>query len=115
MRLLVDNCLSRRFAERIGEAGHDVIWAGDWGADPGDAAIMARAYEERRVVVTRDQDFATLALAYGHKHAGLLRIVDTPATKGVEVCLRALTTHGTDLERGAIVVAFLQDTRVHQE
>jgi predicted nuclease of predicted toxin-antitoxin system len=77
VRLLVDNCFSRRFVAALTAAGHDVVWVGTWGADPGDAEILRRAFAEQRIVVTRDQDFATLALAYGHLHAGILRIVDT--------------------------------------
>lgn len=115
MRLLVDNCLSPRLADRLRDAGHDVVFAGDWGTDPGDAELLARARAERRVVITLDQDFATLALAYGHVHAGLLRLVDTPSALAVEVCLTALDTRQAELESGAIVVAFPWSTRVHAD
>jgi hypothetical protein len=47
-------------------AGHDVIWAGDWSDDPGDEAILARASEERRVLVTLDKDFGELAIVRAH-------------------------------------------------
>lgn len=115
MRLLIDNCLSRNFAERIAAAGHDVVWAGEWGPDPGDDVIMKRAFTERRVIVTRDQDFATLALAYGHRHAGLVRIFDTSTADSVAVCLKALADHEHDLERGGIVVAYLHRSRLHDK
>ena len=99
---------------RVAEAGHDVLWAGEWGIDPGDEEILRRALASRRVLVTHDQDFATLAIAFGHGHAGILRIVDTPTEQGVRVCLEAIASRGDELAAGAIVVAFLHETRVHR-
>lgn len=113
MRLLVDNCLSGRFAARLAAEGHDVEWAGDWGHDPGDAAILERAFVARRVLITRDQDFATLALAHGHRHAGMVRIVDTTTAESFRVGVNALKERQSELEAGSIVVAFLHSTRVH--
>lgn len=116
MKLLVDNCFSQRFASGLAEAGHDVIFAGtEWSSDPGDATIMAFAFRSRRVLITRDQDFATLALAYNHRHAGILRIFDTDTASSLHVCLKALTEHESDLVANGIVVAFLHRSRLHQE
>jgi predicted nuclease of predicted toxin-antitoxin system len=41
MRLLLDTCLSGKAATALRDSGHDVVWVGDWPADPGDAAILA--------------------------------------------------------------------------
>jgi predicted nuclease of predicted toxin-antitoxin system len=114
VKLLIDNCFSRRFAARLAEAGHDVFWAGEWGIDPGDEEILRRARESRSVLVTRDQDFATLAIKHGHRHTGILRIVDTTTEQSVRVCLEAIASRGDELGAGAIVVAFLHQTRVHR-
>ena len=114
VKLLIDSCFSRRFAAEIRASGYDVVWTGDWGPDPGDEAILARAFAEKRVLVTRDHDFAALAIVLKHRHAGILRIVDTPATASVEITLKALRSHEDDLVGGAIVVAFLHTSRVHR-
>ena len=42
------------------DAGHDVIWSGDWPSDPGDEEILTRAHAERRVLITLDKDLASL-------------------------------------------------------
>ena len=57
MKVLLDSCLSGKTAEMLRTAGHDVVWVGNWPADPGDAAILARARAERRILVTLDKDF----------------------------------------------------------
>jgi hypothetical protein len=36
----------------LANAGHDVIWAGDWEKDPGDDEILAIAHREERVHTT---------------------------------------------------------------
>jgi predicted nuclease of predicted toxin-antitoxin system len=114
VKLLVDNCLSRELADRLAEAGHDVVWMGDLGPDPGDASILERAHVERRVVITRDQDFATLALAYGHRHAGILRIMDTSTMESIAICFEALATRHDELMDGGVVIAFPDRSRAHK-
>ena len=50
-------CVSDVLRQPLTEAGHDVVWTGDWDEDPGDDAILAYAYREGRVLVTLDKDF----------------------------------------------------------
>jgi predicted nuclease of predicted toxin-antitoxin system len=92
-------------AARLRAAGHDVIWSGDWPADPGDEEILARALAEGRVLVTLDKDFGELAIVRGLPHAGILRLVGLSALQQAEVTLRVVQAHGTDLARGAIATA----------
>lgn len=115
MRLLIDSCLSESFARHFAAAGYDVAWAGDWEQDPGDDRILARAVEERRVLITLDKDFGTLVVVAGHSHAGILRIRRTRPPQLIEVTERALANHRHDLEEGAIVVATPRNIRVRRE
>ena len=57
MKLLLNTCISSAAAVSLKAAGHDVIWAGDWPADPGDDEIMALAHQEGRILITLDKDF----------------------------------------------------------
>ena len=52
MRILLDGCIWWKVSEDLRQAGHDVEWVGDWPSDPGDPAIMAHAFRERRILVT---------------------------------------------------------------
>jgi len=105
LKLLLDACLSVRAKAQLQAAGHDVAWAGDWPEDPGDEAILAHAYRERRVLVTLDKDFGELAVLRGFPHCGILRLVDFRAGQQGTVCILILQKHADDLTAGAIVTA----------
>ena len=60
MRILLDTCVSGGARAEIASAGHDVLWTGDRGEDPGDEEILAQAHAEGRVLVTLDKDFGEL-------------------------------------------------------
>lgn len=105
MKILLDSCVWSGARKEIADAGHDVIWAGDWPVDPGDAEILARAYDEGRILVTLDKDFGELAIVYGTPHCGILRLVNFAARQQAAMCLHVLMLHGQELESGAIVTA----------
>jgi predicted nuclease of predicted toxin-antitoxin system len=105
VRLLLDTCVWGGAVTELTAAGHDVVWAGQWTEDPGDAAILARAYSEGRVLVTLDKDFGELAIVRRQLHSGILRLVNLPARQQALVCLRVLALHGEHLQSGAIITA----------
>ena len=105
MKLLLDACVWGRAAAELQAAGHDVVWAGHWPEDLGDEEILDRARREGRVLVTLDKDFGELAVVYRKPHCGIVRLVDLGTRDQSLVCLRALTTHGPELQAGAIVTA----------
>lgn len=105
MKLLVDACVWGKACDELRGAGHDVVYAGDWPEDPGDAEILRRAEQEGRVLVTLDKDFGALAVLAGQPHAGIVRLVDIAARQQAHVCRRALAQFGVELAAGAIVTA----------
>lgn len=62
MKLLLDTCVWGKAKEILEEAGHDVIWAGEWTHDPGDEEILNIAIKDVRILVTLDKDFGELAI-----------------------------------------------------
>ena len=112
MKLLLDTCVWGGVATELTAAGFDVVWSGDWSADPGDDEILARAYAESRILVTLDKDFGELAIVYRKPHCGIVRLVNISAKKQATICLRVLTLHGTELEAGAIVTASSKRMRI---
>ena len=105
MKLLLDSCVWGGALGRLRAAGHDVVWSGDWQADPGDEEILARALAEGRVLVTLDKDFGELAIVRELPHAGILRLVGLSALQQAEVTSRVIQAHGADLAAGAIITA----------
>lgn len=73
-RLLIDSCVSGVTVAELRTAGFDVEWVAADGTDPGDVAVLARALEDARILVTLDKDFGDLVHARGLPHAGILRV-----------------------------------------
>jgi predicted nuclease of predicted toxin-antitoxin system len=102
---LLDSCVSGHAAEVIRQAGHDVVWAGDWPRDPGDEEILRRAATESRVLATVDKDFGELVIVQGLVHVGLIRLVGFRAADQGPGLLRLLSAYEADLAAGAILTA----------
>jgi predicted nuclease of predicted toxin-antitoxin system len=105
MRILLDACVWGGARQELLAAGHDVKWAGEWTADPGDQEILALAHSEGRVLVTLDKDFGELAVVSRVPHSGILRLVNLAARQQAAICLHVLALHGDELASGAIVTA----------
>lgn len=105
MKVLLDSCISGTVREPLRDAGHDVIWAGDWSKDPGDREILAVAEREERILVTLDKDFVTLAIRDNLPHSGIIRLVNLSLRDQPTACLQILNKHGETLLAGAIITA----------
>jgi predicted nuclease of predicted toxin-antitoxin system len=112
MRVLLDTCVWGGAKSALADAGHDVVWAGDWSEDPGDEQILARAHAEGRVLITLDKDFGELAVVRGVAHSGIVRIVGIPARSQGEVCRLTLSRYEAELTRGALVTVDARRVRV---
>ena len=99
-------------AEELRAEGFDVTWVGDWPMDPGDPAILARAHEDGRVLITLDKDFGELIVARKQPHVGLIRLFDVLPQDMTSTCRRILTFYARDLADGAIVTVTAKRTRV---
>jgi predicted nuclease of predicted toxin-antitoxin system len=105
VRLLLDGCVWGKSAEELRNAGHDVVWAGEWEEDPGDEAILTIAIQEARILVTIDKDFGELVVKDRMPHLGIVRIAGFSARQHAQVCEAALAAHGDELLAGALVTA----------
>lgn len=105
MRFLIDHCAGRRLAAWLREQDHDVVEAREFGPDPGDRMLLARAASEGRVLVTLDKHFGRFVFLEAHEHAGLIRLPDVPAAERIAQVGRILRSHAADLEnRKAVTV-----------
>ena len=106
MRLLIDANLSPRVAATLVEAGHDAVHVSEVGLlSADDTTIAALASTERRIVVTSDSDFGTIARTGGASPSVVLlrHLNDTPPERQAEIVQAALAASSGDLVVGAIV------------
>jgi predicted nuclease of predicted toxin-antitoxin system len=61
MRFLADENFPGSAVGSLREAGHDVVWVAADAPSSSDRAVLARAVEEARVLLTFDKDFGELA------------------------------------------------------
>ena len=103
MKFLVDHCAGRRLAEWVRGQGHDVLDAGELESDPGDRALLERAADESRTLVTLDRDFGKLVYVGKITHAGVVRLPDVPVRDRIALIAAVLQGHREALERQALV------------
>ncbi len=95
--------------------GHDVDCVQDWEKDPGDERILTVAHETGRVVVTRDQDFGTLAVLQGKPHAGIIRIKGFGVRDIAGIVDLVTRTAEKELGDGAIVTVDPKKLRIRRK
>jgi predicted nuclease of predicted toxin-antitoxin system len=49
LRVLLDTCVWGGVRNALSDAGHDVIWSGDWPIDPGDEEILEQVLTRRDI------------------------------------------------------------------
>lgn len=94
--------------------GHDVVFVGEWPEDPGDGEILAIARAEARVIITRDKDFGTLAVRDKAPNCGIVRLVELPPIREVELCLEVLARHASELACGALITLDAHRVRLRE-
>lgn len=72
VRLLADECISRSLVAAIRDAGHDVAWITEVESGAPDKAVLARAFNEGRILLTEDRDFGEMTVRSGHRSHGVI-------------------------------------------
>ncbi len=106
MRVLTDQDVYQLTLEFLQSLGHDVLRARDLGLSAAsDTALLERARQDRRVLVTRDKGYGALAFVAGQAHAGIVLLRVTPGTlEGVHQELRRFFAEHPAIEMTGHVV-----------
>ena len=65
LRILANENFPREAVLALRERGHDVVWVHDTARGCTDVAVLERAHQEDRLLVTFDKDFGELAYRLG--------------------------------------------------
>lgn len=108
MKFLIDNALPPRVAELLVSAGHDATHVRAYGMHAAsDEAILARAREEDRVVVSADSDFGSILAAQEVERPSFILFRDPnllSASDYVETLLPTLPLLEPELKSGCVAV-----------
>lgn len=103
MKFLIDRCAGRLLADWLRQQGYDVVESRELGPDAGDRALLERAANEGRILVTIDTDFGELIYLENLPHAGLVRLPDVPSQERQALMKDLVTRLKFELEAGAII------------
>jgi predicted nuclease of predicted toxin-antitoxin system len=114
VRFLLDQNLSRRLADLLAAAGHDVVHTSQLGLSRADdLTVLEHAAAEKRILISADTDFGVL-LAQGHRRAPSLILLRRERPRRPQAQATLLLGHidrvAADLDDGAVVV--LEEARV---
>lgn len=85
--------------------GFQVVWIPETGKDPGDEAIIEKAFQEKYVLVTADKDFGELVFLKKMGPPTIIRLVNIPAKKQGELLLRIIEKYRKEIENISIITA----------
>jgi len=114
MRFLTDVNASGALAQWLQDMGHDVIQVADRDAGLSDDEILQWAVQERRIVVTTDNDFEEMIWRQGRSHCGILRLENLPRAERKILLEEVLANYAKFLISGAIVIALKRKIRIRR-
>ena len=72
MKFLADESCDFAVVKALRAAGEDVVYVAEWEPGSEDAAVVARAHGEARIVLTEDRDFGQLVFAASSPAAAVI-------------------------------------------
>lgn len=115
MRFLVDSCVSSSVCTFLRDAGHDVVWVPEvFSGDPGDEAVIDKANETERILITGDKDFGEWIFLRGKSQPPLVRFAAMAPVNQVRVLDSIIEMHAHDLRNGALITASQTRLRVRR-
>lgn len=74
MEFVADESCASLVIRALREAGHDVIAIAESAKGASDEAVLERAFDQQRVLITEDRDFGELVYAHARSSAGVVLV-----------------------------------------
>src|SRR3989344_7464281 len=106
-KLLLDENIGLLVARRLRREKYDVLSVLEEMPGAEDSAVLAKAQQKNRIIVTLDQDFGRLIFRDSKKHRGviLLRMKHESADNIAQVLLNVLKQYGDQLSSKFVVAS----------
>lgn len=106
MRLLADECVPGATVRALREVGLDVAWMSDTAPGEADEAVLKRAYDEGRILVTEDKDFGELTVRLGHRTRGVIALAlwSLPAAERTARAVAAIAAVGQEASGSLVII-----------
>jgi predicted nuclease of predicted toxin-antitoxin system len=118
MKFLVDNPVSPLLADALRRAGHDAVHVCNYHLQSADdATILARATQERRVIITADTDFGFLLARRRTRRPSVLLFHHSfphRPSEQIRILLENLPELTDALRQGSLIVLEKQRIRIRK-
>ena len=113
MRFLADECCDAALVDALRDDGHDVLYAVESLRGAIDDELLARAFSERRILLTEDKDFGELVYRLRRPAYGIVLLRFDVADRALKVPrLRDLLEQEAERLPGAFVVLEADKVRI---
>jgi predicted nuclease of predicted toxin-antitoxin system len=87
LRLFADECVAGSIIARLRAEGFDIACAADVAPSDDDDQVLARAFEDGRVLITADKDFGELVVRFARPTRGVVNLAlgELSALKRAEI------------------------------
>ncbi len=105
MKFLLDVCASSHSLHRmLIDLGHDVLLAIDVDPRTSDEALLDRALQEERILVTEDKDFGELIFVHRLPHPTIVRFIEMRVDEQVAAMRELLERYPAEMQGGTLIV-----------
>ena len=113
MRFLLDVCAaSRTFQKALADDGHDVLSALDGHAQAVDEELLALAFREDRVLITKDKDFGRLVVVQRLPHPCTIRFAGLRLTEQITAIHDLIKNESAPIRDRALIMVTRDRVRI---
>jgi hypothetical protein len=107
LKFIVDECMGISVVQWLRNKHYDVISIIECMAGSADDAVLAKAVQENRILITADKDFGDIVFHQGARHCGiiLLRLSDETPKNKLQALEELFEKHWDCLANNFVVVA----------
>jgi len=110
---LVDESTGLKVSEELKQMGFDTVSVIETMRGAEDIAVIQKAIEQNRIIITNDRDFGWLAVFYKPPGIILLRLKEDSAENRIKITRHIIEKH-RDVIYGSIIIATEMKVRIRR-